>query len=212
MRGVLLTLLLVPVVRAWGISPEEIAARLTAQPVTVGDVEQTRQLSGFELPLQSRGHFVFWQDHGLYLETRQPFFNATTLTADAIWHWNEDGSLSPASQLGNAVQKEVNRTLLAFFSADLPLIRSRFEPHWQITSATDWTVTLIPRHAMIAAHVESVELSGGAFLDRLVLVAANGDTSRLQFSNVAFQQAPDLSQCRRFFQRDEACDSVTLME
>lgn len=189
-------------------TPETVIETLSAAMVTAGKFEQSKRLQGFNYDLTSRGRFIFWRDHGLYLETREPFFNATTLTPEAIWYWNADGSISSAQEPGGMVQREVNRTLLAFFSADKALIESRFATHWE-TSEQGWVLTLTPRLAVIGKHIKSVQLAGDVFLERLQLDAANGDRTILTFQDLSRQSQPAMSQCRRFFRQPDACNGLT---
>src|SRR6478736_9060236 len=56
-----------------------------------GEFQQQKTLKGLSYPLKTQGHFVFWKSHGLYLANEKPFFNATTITTEAMINWQADG-------------------------------------------------------------------------------------------------------------------------
>lgn len=198
--GFALTLAANPV--AWADEQDEsikkVVQRLNDVMLVAGKFDQQKKLQGLEYPLTSQGEFIFWKSHGLYLASDKPFFNASTITLDNIIHWQEDGSAVLSQEQNGLVQREISRTLLAFFSADLTLIEQRFHTQWQFHSDT-WELTLTPRHEMVRKQMHSAHLRGGEFIQSLHLVAANGDVTDLAFSSITGQAAPTASQCRWFY-------------
>jgi len=184
-----------------------VEERLTQYPVIHGTFSQRKRLSGFDYDLESNGRFIFWQGRGLYLETQQPFFTAMTLSADQVFYWDKDGKATRASESSGLVQREINRTLLAFLGADITQIEQRFEIDWESRPAS-WTATLSPRRETTAAHIRSVRLKGTDFLESLYFETPNGDVIELTFSLAGQASSPTLEQCLRFFVDDVTCRAM----
>ena len=173
-------------------------SQLSSVTLVHGEFKQQKNLAGLDHALQSEGNFIFWKNQGLYLENNIPFFNATTMTLDSMIQWNEDGSSVALEEKNGVIQREINKTLLAFFSADLELIRARFHTQWQFTEK-GWTLTLVPQQAMVSQHMKDVTLQGDTYLTSLLVRAGNGDSTEMKFSNVQENKAPTYDQCRRFY-------------
>lgn len=177
---------------------KKIVQQLNAVTLISGQFEQQKQLQGLDYPLSSSGHFIFWKDKGLYLASDKPFFNATTITLNQIIHWREDGSGSLSQEQSGLIQREISRTLLAFFSADLTLIEERFNTQWQFDE-TGWQLLLTPRHEMVRKQMHSAQLRGADYIESLRLTGGNGDITLLTFTNITDRAAPTAEQCRWFF-------------
>src|SRR5690606_26022692 len=95
-----------------------------------------------------QGTFVFWRGKGLYIATEKPFFNALTITGSDIITWQQNGTGTIAAEQTGLIQREINKTLLAFFSADIALIQQRFIDNWVFEEA-QWQLTLTPRLELI---------------------------------------------------------------
>lgn len=177
---------------------DKALSQLSSVALVQGEFKQKKILAGLDHALQSEGSFIFWKNQGLYLENKIPFFNATTMTLDSMIQWNEDGSSVALEEKNGLVQREINKTLLAFFSADLELIRARFHTQWQFTE-NGWTLTLVPQQAMVSQHMKDVTLQGDKYLNSLLVRAGNGDSTEMKFSNVQENKTPSYDQCRRFY-------------
>lgn len=189
-------------------TPSAVIKRIGSSAFVMGNFEQKKQLQGVAYPLQANGHFLFWQSQGLYLHTETPFFNAFTVAQDGLIHWDAQGVGRVANEQSALFQREFNKTLLAFFRADLALIEQRFTATWSFNEA-GWVLVLEPKLAVIKNVMTRVELSGSALLDAMTVVGANGDTTQLSFSDQQIAEGPTAAQCRWFFLTPEAsCASL----
>ncbi|WP_041550798.1 outer membrane lipoprotein carrier protein LolA [Cellvibrio japonicus] len=177
---------------------DQVVQRLGEIVFIRGDFVQEKTLKGLPYALRAQGTFIFWQNQGLYQATEKPFFNAFTITRDALINWQADGTGSLSREQPAIMQREVNKTLLAFFSADIALIQQRFNTEWQFTD-NQWHLTLTPRLELIAKNMRSVELAGDHLLQSIRVLAANGDETRIQFSNQQPATEPTAGDCRWFF-------------
>lgn len=176
----------------------KLVARLGEQPLVQGNFTQTRQLNSLPMPLKSDGIFVFWRGHGLYQEARKPFFNAFTITPAQLISWSETGEGREVKEQSALVQREINKTLLSFFNADIAVIQSRFDTRWTLIADNNWTLELTPKIAALAKHMQRIELHGSLGVDAITIYAS-ADTTELRFSEQTFANAPTPSQCQKFF-------------
>lgn len=177
----------------------EIVSRLRNIGVMTGSFVQERQLVGMSKPLSAEGEFVFWREQGLYQETQKPFFNAFSLVGDQLINWTEDGKGEVVKEQSALVQREINKTLLSFFNADIELIQQRFEVEWTFLENNRWALKMTPRIAAIAKQMKKVELHGDVFVSQLDVFGANGDITRLIFSSQKESQYPTRAQCEKFY-------------
>lgn len=187
---------------------QNVIQKLNSVTVIHGNFEQQKRLQGLDYPLASSGQFIFWKGKGLYLASSKPFFNASTITPDNIIHWQENGTGSISEEQSGLVQREISRTLLAFFSADVKLIEERFTTQWQF-DGNDWQLLLTPRHDMVRKQMRSAELHGENYIESLRIVGGNGDVTQLNFTDINSSDSPTPEQCRWFYLDDRAKHCAT---
>jgi len=171
-----------------------------------GQFVQQKKIQGIAYPLKAEGHFMFWKGQGLYLATDKPFFNAMTLTSTGIINWQLDGTGTMAQEESGIIQREVNKTLLAFFSADIALIEQRFKVDW-VFDKDQWQLSLTPKMDIIQKNMRVAIIRGQQFMNELSVIAANGDQTDLTFSAQQESAQPTAVQCRWFYlQAQNACN------
>lgn len=163
-----------------------------------GEFTQHKKMQGIAYPLKSQGHFMFWKEHGLYLATDKPFFNAMTITGNGLITWQADGSGNIAQEQSGIIQREVNKTLLAFFSADIDLIEQRFSVEW-VFEKNNWQLSLTPKLEMIQKSMRVAIIRGNQYMSELRVIAANGDQTEMFFSAQKESAQPIASECHWFY-------------
>jgi outer membrane lipoprotein-sorting protein len=170
-----------------------------------GQFAQQKKLQGVAYPLKAQGHFMFWKGQGFYLATEKPFFNAMTITGTSMINWQADGTGTLAQEQIGIIQREVNKTLLAFFSADIELIQQRFSANW-VFDKDNWQLTLIPKLDVIQKNMRSAVIHGNNYVQGLTVTAGNGDETTIEFSGQQERAEPSNAQCRWFYlQAQDAC-------
>ena len=177
---------------------DQVVKRMSDIKAVRGGFEQQKKLQGLAYPLKAQGHFIFWRDKGLYIATEKPFFNALTITGGEIINWQQNGTGSIAAEQSGIIQREINKTLLAFFSADIALIQQRFVDEW-VFDGEQWQLTLTPRLDLIKKNMRSATMNGDTFLQKLVVVAGNGDETLIEFNSQQESEAPTQEECRWFY-------------
>jgi outer membrane lipoprotein-sorting protein len=184
---------------------DQVVKRLSEIQVVHGDFNQQKKLQGLAYPLSAQGTFIFWRDKGLYIATEKPFFNALTITGGEIITWQQNGTGIIAAEQSGLIQREINKTLLAFFSADIALIQQRFIADW-VFEQNQWQLTLTPRLDLIKKNMRTATMNGDQFLQKLVVTAANGDETIIEFNSQVESAAPTVVQCHWFYlQPQEPC-------
>ncbi|RDU95756.1 LolA family protein [Trinickia dinghuensis] len=161
-----------------------LVARIAAQLAEKGGVRaqfrQTQTLAALSAPLVSTGSLVFVRDRGVIWRTETPrrvtyvIGDASVATIDA----NGNRSTHGAPRGGIA---QVSRMMRAMLGGDLSALYSQFDVAAEGTPAR-WRLLLTPNQPQLAQAVKSLSMEGGAFLTALEMTAANGDTTRIDFS------------------------------
>lgn len=177
---------------------DQVVQRLSEIEVVQGGFNQQKKLQGLAYSLNAQGQFIFWRAHGLYIATEKPFFNALTITGSDIISWQQNGMGTVAAEQSGLIQREINKTLLAFFSADIALIQQRFIADW-IFEQDKWQLTLTPRLELIKKNMRTAVMTGDQFLQQLVVTAANGDETTIEFHSQVESAVPTAAQCHWFY-------------
>ncbi|HWV16384.1 MAG TPA: outer membrane lipoprotein carrier protein LolA [Cellvibrio sp.] len=163
-----------------------------------GQFVQQKKITGIDYPLKSQGQFMFWKGQGLYLATEKPFFNAMTITGSGMIVWQADGTAALAQEQSGIIQREVNKTLLAFFSADIAAIEQRFNVEWGFDKE-QWQLSLTPKLDVIQKNMRVAIIRGRQFMNELSVIGANGDQTDLSFSGQQQSAQPTAIQCHKFY-------------
>lgn len=185
-------------------APAQVVQGMQQHPLIAGQFVQTRQLQGLPRPITSSGNFIFWRQHGLYWETLQPFYQATTFTADEVITWLAPEGPAQQAPSRDPVQKYVNRILLSVFGADMSMIDKLFSSQWQ-TDGDNWSVALTPANAAVEKAIAHAHLSGAQYLQQLQVTSRSGDVSTMVFDQVQAPTQLAAAQCARF-SRDGAIE------
>jgi outer membrane lipoprotein-sorting protein len=177
---------------------DQVVKRLSEIELVQGGFNQQKKLQGLAYALNAQGQFIFWRAHGLYIATAKPFFNAMTITGGEIINWQPNGTGAVAVEQAGIIQREINKTLLAFLSADIALIEQRFIADW-VFEQNQWQLTLTPRNELIKKNMRAAVMQGDKFLQKLVVTAANGDETTIEFNAQIESAVPTQAECRWFY-------------
>ncbi len=181
--------------------------QLQQHPIVQGDFTQRRQLSGLPRAIESSGRFIFSRQHGLYWETLQPFYQATTFGVDDLIYWDSiDG---PALEAGprDPVQQYVSQVMLSLFSADMGELDKLFNSQWH-GDVNNWSLQLLPAQTAVARIIARVQLRGGQYLRSLSVETRSGDRNTLLLDRITIPATLSPSQCQRFSRSGEASCKV----
>jgi outer membrane lipoprotein-sorting protein len=178
---------------------DQTVARFQSFVVVTGQFTQEKKLAGVNQLLRSSGTFVFWREQGLLLSTEKPFQNAITISRENLIHWDKNGKGKIVKDNSSLVQREINKTLLAFFGADIELIQDRFDLEWRFEDDNRWQVVLTPKLESIKKYMSLVVIEGEYYLKKISVSFSEEDKTVIEFSNQAVTNKIDLQSCRWFY-------------
>lgn len=167
----------------------QVRQRVQDAPVVRGQFTQRKTVQGFKQPLQSSGDFVVARGKGIAWQVRQPFASTLIVKPDSLLSRAADGSVAMQMKAQDEpVLRTINAMLFAVMAADLAQLGQYFEVTGQV-QATGWKLHLVPRDAMLAQWLQSVDLRGQQFVQEVLLQEARGDRSQIQIQNPVAEQA-----------------------
>jgi len=178
-------------ITAAAVAPSPQVHPLRSGEVIAGRFVQERHLAGLAAPLRSEGRFVLAEGRGLIWRGEKPFATVTVLT--------------PAGVTQSVDGKEVQRLPAArvpFLSRFYQMLSGALAGDWTAMEhdfTVDrqegeplWTIVLHPRSSddPASAQLQSITVTGGAFVEAVEIHRASGDWEHLTFLDQKLSSAP----------------------
>lgn len=158
-----------------------IAAQLAANGGVRAQFRQTQTLAALSAPLVSTGALVFARDRGVIWRTDTPY-RVTYVIGDAsVTKIDASGRRSTRGAPRGGIA-QVSQMMRAMLGGDLSGLYSQFDVAAEGSPAR-WRLLLTPNQPQLAQALKSLRMEGGAFLQTLEMTAANGDITRIEFSD-----------------------------
>jgi hypothetical protein len=161
------------------------ARHLAAAPVLYGHFTQQKSIQGIRKPLVSQGDFLVARGKGVIWRTRKPFAAAAAVTAKGLWAL-EGGDSSRAPKRTPLHQGNLGATL-GMMERVLSGDPAGLEKNFTVRASggdSAWTLHLSPKDPSWARFMRSIDLAGGAHVDSVAYLEANGDRTRISFTEV----------------------------
>ncbi|MGF1734845.1 LolA family protein [Photobacterium satsumensis] len=164
------------------ITLEDLQDQLSGQPVVRGLFTQVRSMEMLNAPLESEGEFLLAKEKGLQWHQTQPFPVKLVLTQTKLSQQFSGGEASVVSAEENPMVFYFSHVFLSLFSGDTRQLKEQFE-----LSLTDsinhegWQLVLTPNSAPLNAVFQSIQLSGGQYINELILEEVRGDKTEITF-------------------------------
>jgi hypothetical protein len=161
------------------------ARRLASAPVLYGRFVQAKTIQGIKKPLVSQGDFLAARGRGVIWRTRKPFAAAVAVTPRGLYAL-EGGDSARAPARKPLHQGNLGATLGMMervLSGDPAGLEKAFTVRAGGTDSA-WTLHLEPKDPAWARFVRAVDLAGGARVDSVAYLEANGDRTRIAFTAV----------------------------
>jgi hypothetical protein len=161
------------------------ARGLAAAPVLYGHFTQEKSIQGIKKPLVSQGDFLVARGKGVIWRTRKPFAAAAAITAKGLWALEGNDS-SRAPKRTPLHQGNLGATL-GMMERVLSGDPAGLEKNFTVQAAgsdSAWTLRLAPKDPSWGRFVRSIAVSGGAHVDSVAYLEANGDRTRIAFTEV----------------------------
>lgn len=164
-------------------SLSDIRRMLAKNSVICADFIQTKSLRALTRPLVSKGRLVFVSGKGVLWQVLEPFATKVLVKSDALIKWDDQGVAQRLSFGQAPVYRSLSQVFLAVFTGDINRLRETFEITSNVSHA-HWRLTLIPRSPGLAAIIAAVRVSGGRFVDELLIKEKAGDRTLIRFSGM----------------------------
>ncbi|RKP50708.1 outer membrane lipoprotein carrier protein LolA [Trinickia fusca] len=167
----------------------QITALLAGKPGVRAQFRQTQTLAALKAPLVSTGSLVFWRERGVLWRIDTPYRTTYVIGDVGVSEIDANGKrVSRASPRAGGIA-QVSRMMRAMLGGDLSALYSQFDVTASGTLRA-WRLELAPNQPQLAQAIKSLHLDGDTFLRTLVITAANGDTTRIDFTDSAAFDAP----------------------
>ncbi len=163
---------------------------LTHSAFVKGKFRQERHLEGVVRSIKSSGEFAVWRDNGIYWETNEPLFQATSFLRECVYYWTGKNSFSRVKDGVFQINERIYQIMLAFFTADFEGLSADFEAEWQ-GNADSWLVKLSPSNVYVKKAINQVTIKGGQHIDSVDLIMSTGDRTSVWLSVLAENDMPD---------------------
>ncbi|WP_312543446.1 outer membrane lipoprotein carrier protein LolA [Achromobacter mucicolens] len=169
--------------------------QLRATPIVRGQFVQQKFLRSLPQPLTSRGDFTLAAGKGLLWLLRTPIAQDLRINADGIARRDESGAWQALPQHTGAGRE--NQLFLSVLAGDTRGLEENFD--LALTGeAAGWKLTLTPRSALLKQIFSTIQIDGGALVDRIELRETQGDRSVLQMTGAVAADALTPEEQRAF--------------
>ena len=166
----------------------QVRQRVYNAPVVRGGFEQLKSVKGFKQPLRSSGDFIVARGKGIVWHVQQPFESVLVVKPDSLQSRGSDGKVTMQMRAQDEpVLRTVNAMLFAVMTADLVQLKQYFQISGK-AQATGWQLHLVPRDAVLAQWLASVEVQGAQFVQFVQLQEARGDSSEIRIQGASAEQ------------------------
>jgi len=163
---------------------ERIRALLVRPDILCGQFAQAKVLVGLQRPVKSSGRFCVVVDKGILWRTLRPFPTTLRLTRDDIVESRGEETTARLSARQEPAVRMINDLLFSLLAGDMQRLTGSFD----ITSAIDgksWQARLAPREGGMQRVIGGIDLTGGEFVNHIVIREASGDRTEITFSAIA---------------------------
>ncbi|QCX51243.1 LolA family protein [Ralstonia pseudosolanacearum] len=162
----------------------QIAAQLGRARGVRARFTQTQTLQSMQRPLVSTGTLLFSRERGVIWQIEQPLRLTCVVTEAGVRTLDAAGKPVPGSQRSAAGIAQVSRMMRAMLGGDLSAMYSQFDVAAQGTPA-HWRLRLTPAQPQLAQALRGLDLHGDTYVRGITIRAANGDETRLEFTDSA---------------------------
>jgi outer membrane lipoprotein-sorting protein len=161
----------------------QVTSRLAQMKGVRAQFTQTQMLSAMKQPLVSTGTLVFLRDRGVIWRVEMPYAATFVITDAGVAEVDANGKpIRTRSAQGVRGVAQVSKMMRAMLGGDLSALYSQFDVDAQ-GSASDWTLALKPNQPQLAQAIKGLRMTGVVFLRSLRIDLANGDVTRIDFTN-----------------------------
>lgn len=162
----------------------EIGKVLAQAPLVCGAFTQSKALKALTRPLISRGRVVFVSGTGVLWQITSPFPSRLLVKSEALIRWDNE-NVPKRSGFGQSPQfRALSDVFQAVFAGETGRLAASFHTAARV-GPENWTLTLKPRDKVFATRISEIEVSGGRFVEKLLITEGQGDLTAIRFIGLA---------------------------
>jgi hypothetical protein len=167
-----------------------IAAQIEQHPVVQAEFVQTKKMTALRRPFISRGRMVFSRQDGLFWWIEEPLKMGYWLGEAKMVEILPNGERREQATASNPALAQISRVMRSMLAAQASTLVENFDVHAS-GRTSQWVLTLVPKQAQLLQHVRRIQLSGGRFIEEVILVEPSGDSTQTRFfSSEAMRELP----------------------
>ena len=155
---------------------KDLSRQLSKPAVIRGPFIQEKRLRALPQPLVSQGTFVLAKEYGLLWLLKTPLQQDYRINSQGIARRDATGwQMLPGKSAG----AQQNHLFFAVLQGDSVELERDFELNLQ-GDGHAWTLQLIPRSLLLKQVFTRIDISGGAYVQRIQLAESQGDSTVLR--------------------------------
>ncbi len=161
--------------------PEALTAHLKNTPMLHVEFTQTRTLAALSRPLKTTGRLVLSRDHGVIWQVRKPLNLTYVVGPKGMMEVGPDGKARLKSAKDVPMVAQMGRILQALLQGRWSALDDYFTLRGE-GRTEHWKIVLVPK-PQTAAFLKGVQVTGGAFIERIHVEEISGDGMDLVFEH-----------------------------
>lgn len=167
-------------------SLEDVYARISAHPVTKGELKQEQYIKMANRSLISKGTFVMASDNGVIFEIIDPFPSSLVVTPEKMVQTLPGDVVSVMDGKDNAMFSNIAKIIHSVFANDVQVLKDNFQV--SVTGGPKDVVTLIPKDPLLSMLFQKITLAVGDSIDSVSIIETGGNWVNYTFFNKTFPE------------------------
>ncbi len=167
-------------------SLEDVYARISAHPVTKGELKQEQYIKMANRSLISKGTFVMAADKGVIFEIIEPFPSSMVVTEEKMVQTLPGDVVAVMDGKENAAFKNIAKIIHSVFANDVQVLRDNFQV--SVTNGPKDVVNLVPKDPLLSMLFLKITLTVGDSIDSVSVIETGGNWVNYSFFNKIFPE------------------------
>ena len=165
---------------------EEVYSRISAHPVTKGELTQEQYIKIANRSLISKVTFVMASDNGVIFEIAEPFPSSLVVTQEKMVQTLPGDVVSVMDGKDNAMFSNIAKIIHSVFANDVQVLKDNFQV--SVTGGPKDVVTLIPKDPLLSMLFQKITLAVSDSIDSVSIIETGGNWVNYTFSNKTFPE------------------------
>ena len=170
----------------WADQLEDVYERISAHPVTRGEMIQEQYIKAANRSLISKGTFVMAADKGVIFEISEPFPSSMVVTEDKLVQSISGNVVAVMDGKDNAMFKNIAKIIHSVFSNDVQVLKDNFQV--SVTGGPKDVVELVPKDPLLSMMFLKITLAVGDSIDSVSVIETGGNWVNYNFNNKSFPE------------------------